>query len=131
MGTHNSDRQKRKHFRKKVLGWGMDPAEAELCVRQVADRQRLKKLGKLEMDAPICTRAEYIRLLRLQTGSHEHNTPVLNLGKDYEPPDDKGFAPKQVDPVLVGTARATGVAAKAVTRKKTVTKSEYDEMSNG
>ena len=46
-------------------------------------------------------------------------TPIVRL-------DDKGFRPTRVDPLLTGAARATGETARAVRRKKGVTKFEHD-----
>lgn len=40
--------------------------------------------------------------------------------------DDKGYEPKPPDSVLMGTARATGIAVKAIKRRKTLTRYEYD-----
>lgn len=37
-------------------------------------------------------------------------------------PDDKGYKPTRVDPLLKGTARATGDTAKAVRSKKAIVK---------
>jgi hypothetical protein len=43
-------------------------------------------------------------------------------------PDDKGYRPKRIDPLTQGDARASGAAALAVRRGKTLTKWEYDQM---
>lgn len=42
-------------------------------------------------------------------------------------PDDRGYRPTHVDPILQGTARATGQTAAAVRRGRTVTKWQHDE----
>lgn len=42
-------------------------------------------------------------------------------------PDDKGYHPSRPDSVTTGQARATGLAAKAAKRGKTLTRWEYDE----
>ena len=40
---------------------------------------------------------------------------------------DRGYRPKQVDPILKGAGRATGATAKAVKRGTTLTRSEFLE----
>ena len=117
---------KRQEWRKRLRSWGMDEAEIELCIQQVAQRQKMKAAGVLAIDAPLCTRAEYVRLLRRQPGVREKGSTVLRLGEDYVTPDDKGYVPARPDSVLTGVARATGATAKAVKRGKTLTKYEHD-----
>jgi hypothetical protein len=126
MGSKKNDRVHRNEFRRKLRSWGMPEEEIELCVQQMAERKRLKNIGKLPLDAPICTRAEYVRMLK-KKGVSKSGTPVLRLGDDYEAPDDKDFKPSRVDSLLSGTARVTGMTAKVVKRKKTVTKYQYDK----
>lgn len=131
MGSSSTDQVARQKFRKRLIAWGMDAKEIELCLEQVRERQYEKKIGTLEIDAPLCTRAEYVRLLRKQSHADPKGTAVLRLGDDYVAPDDKGFKPTQVDSVLQGTARVTGAAAKAVKKRKTMTKYEHDQMVEG
>lgn len=128
MGSPKNDRNARQRLRKQFLSWGMKPEEVELCIQQVKERQNAKRWGQLEIDAPLCTRAEYVRLLRKMTHPNDVSPrPALSLGEDYIPSDDKGYKPAYVDPVLTGVARATGETAKAVKRGKTVTKYQYDK----
>lgn len=128
MGSSNTDQVARQKFRKRMIAWGMDSKEIELCLEQVRERQYEKKIGILELDAPLCTRAEYVRLLRKQPHVVPKGAAALRLGGDYVPPDDKGFKPSQVDSVLQGTGRVTGASAKAVKKRKTTTKYEHDQL---
>lgn len=111
--------------------WGMPEEEVQLCLEQIKERQRLKALKQLPQDAPLCTRAEYVRLLRIQTlnnsGINGMKAAALNLGNDYETENYAGYKPPTVDPVLKGVGRATGKTAKAVKRGKTFTKFEHDK----
>lgn len=126
MGNHRTDARRRQEMRKRLLGWGMDPKEVELCIKQMKERQIMKARGELPVDAPLCTRAEYARLVKKNNAPNYEGAGVLQLGKDYEPESDKGFKPTAVDPVLNGVARATGQTAKAVKRRRTMTKAQYD-----
>lgn len=130
MGNKKNQHTKRREFRKKLESWGMDPKEIEKCVDQFKDRQHQKALGQMPIDAPLCTRAEYVRLLRQQEGARPSSTPHLRFGDDYESPDDKGYRPPKVDHVLTGVARATGETAMAVKRGKTITKHQYDNRED-
>lgn len=127
MGSLKNDGVERRKIRKKLREWGMPEDEIELCIAQVRERQTMKRYGDIPIDAPLCTRASYVRLLRQRVGS-DHNAAVLHLGDDYEPESDKGFKPTKVDSVLTGVARATGQTAKAVKRRKTITKFQYDNQ---
>lgn len=122
----NNWQAKRREWRKRLRSWGMADDEIELCIQQVAQRQKMKAAGVLPIDAPLCTRAEYVRLLRKQPGVREKGSTVLRLGDDYQAPNDKGYQPTRHDSVLTGVGRATGATAKAVKRGKTITKYEHD-----
>lgn len=50
-------------------------------------------------------------------------------GGTWESPDDTKFRPVQTDSVLNGVARATGLAARAVRRRETMTRWQHDEAS--
>lgn len=115
----------RRAFRKKLESWGMDPEEIKKCVEQMKFRQREKMYGHIPLDAPLCTRAAYIKELRKRQA---YSAPHLKLGDDYETPEDKDYRPVAVDALLKGEARATGVTAKVVRRGKTITKDEYDNL---
>lgn len=43
-------------------------------------------------------------------------------------PDDRRFRPTSSDSLTTGAGRATGITAKAIRRKKAVTRYEYDQM---
>jgi hypothetical protein len=43
-------------------------------------------------------------------------------------PDDTGYTPSEGDPLLRGAARATGMTAKVVKRRDTITDWQYDRM---
>jgi hypothetical protein len=122
--TRSTERNK---VRKKLKAWGMDPGEIEMCIQQIAQRQLMKEYGKLPKDAPLCTRAEYIHLLRRQHGANENSTPHLRFGNDLvEETDDSKYRPTRIDPLLTGVGRATGETAKAVKRGNTITRYQYD-----
>lgn len=127
--NHNYSTARRK-MRKQLESWGMPQEDIDRCIRQVKERQNAKYNGTLEIDAPLCTMAVYVQYLKKQLGSDKKGTAVLRLGDDYVAPNDKGLKPTYVDPVLRGVARATGETAKAVKRKKTITKYQYDNPTN-
>lgn len=115
----------RQKWKKRLRAWGMDEAEVALCIEQVRSRQVAKAAGKLPPDAPLCTRAEYVRLLRRQPGVRQSNATVLQIGDDFVTPDDKGYKPTAHDPLLSGVGRATGATARAVKAGKTITKHQH------
>ena len=117
-------RVSRNKFKKKLIGWGMPLDEVDLCVQQYEERQRLKILKVIPKDAPLCTRASYISYLKKTPGGK--SSPHVRFGEDYEPPSDSGYKPTNHDSTLTGVGRATGKTAKAIKRKKTITKFEYD-----
>ena len=117
----------RTRFKKKLRSWGMHEAEIRLCVSQVRERQMLKLNGKLPIDAPLCTRAEYIRLLKKNLPAGDYDRAHFKIGDDYVASDDKGYKPPKQDALLHGVGRAVGAAAKVVKRGKTITKFEYDK----
>lgn len=118
----------RQKKRKQLREAGFDEDEVQACIREMKERQRQKVLGYLPVDAPLITRASYMRWLRSK-GKNTASASALNQVFDYEPPDDAGYKPPKVDSVLTGVARATGAAAKAVKRGKTFTKYELREES--
>lgn len=126
MAKGNTRQRTRQMIRKKLKKWGMPEEDIDRCIKQVAQRQREKELGILPRDAPLCTLGVYVQYLRKQPHATKSEAAVLKLGEDYESPDDKGFKPTKVDAVLNGVARATGQTAKAVKRRKTITKHEHD-----
>lgn len=128
MGSAKTDQVARQKIRQKLRRWGMDPEELELCMIQIRERQIQKNLGHLALDAPLCTRASYVRLMRKQITTNDKSPAHFRLGEDYIPPSDTGYKPTQIDPLLQGTARATGVTAKAVRKRKTLTKFEHDQV---
>lgn len=130
MGSQKNDGTQRQRIRKKLVNWGMDKNEIDKCIEQIAQRQRDKRRGKLPIDAPLCTRAEYARFLRLNKPINDHSAAILHLGEDYQAPSDAGYKPTKVDSVLTGVARATGVTAKVIKKRKTVTKYQYDNEYN-
>lgn len=63
-----------------------------------------------------------------QIKAREHEE-VVDLRDDaYSCPDDSKFRPARRDPLKTGAGRVTGATAKAVSRGKTLTKHEYDEL---
>lgn len=129
MGSAKTDNVARNKLRRKLRKWGMAEEEIRLCVEQVKERQFLKLAGKLAKDAPLCTRAEYVRLMRRNAPKGDTSAPHLHFGDDLEEVDDSKHKPAWVDPVLRGTARAVGETAAAIKRRKTMTKFEYDQRN--
>ena len=125
MGSSKTDQSTRQGIRKKLRKWGMAEDEIDKCMIQVRQRQIAKRRREIPLDAPLCTRAEYKRLLLLHKPKEDQSAGILKLGEGYQPLDDKGYKPTYVDPVLTGAARATGKTAKAV-KKKTSFVKEYD-----
>lgn len=128
MGNPENDRLEARRFKKKLLRWGMPEEDVLACVAQFKERKWEKRAGYLAKDAPCCTMAVYVRFLRRNVPPGDI-PPVLRLGDDYIPPDDKDYRPVLADSVLRGTARATGETANAVKRRKTITKFQYDERT--
>lgn len=122
---------KRNKIKQKLIRWGMPLDEVELCMAQIKQRQFAKLNGKLDKDAPLCTRASYVKYLRQNCiNPTKEGQPALFLGDDYVAPSDKGYKPPHVDSIKTGVGRATGATAKAVSRTKATTKYEYDRDFN-
>ncbi len=126
MGSSKTDQVNRKRMRQRFRSWGMDEKEIGLCMDQIKARQRAKREGTLPLDAPLCVRSEYVRLLRKNKPGNDNSAAVLHLGRDYETPDDAGYKPTYIDPVLRGAGRAVGKTAKAVKRGKSFSSYDYE-----
>lgn len=127
MGSSNTDKRSRQMLKKKLIKWGMDEEEIKKCIEQVRQRQQDKREGRLPLDAPLCTRAEYRRLLKKNLSPDGRNgAAIFKLGHDYQPPSDKGYHPTKVDSVLTGVGRATGATAKSIKSRKAMNKYDYD-----
>lgn len=127
MGSSKTDNVARKRMRERFRSWGMDEKEIEACIAQIKERQLARRRGLLPDGVPLCTRAEYLRLLRKNKPANDNSAAVLKLGENYKTSDDKGYKPAYIDPVLRGVGRATGATAKAVKRGTSDVKFHYDE----
>lgn len=128
MSNNMTRKTERQRIKKKLRAWGMDEKEIKLCLLQVSIRQIEKLNGQIPKDAPLCTRAEYVRLLKKQLGPNDKQAPQLHLGEYYVAElDDKGYAPTKVDSLLTGMGRAMGQTAKVIKRGKTITKYQHDQ----
>lgn len=100
------DRKRRKQLRARLAAAGVDPARIDKIVeqRRISDRDRRDRALY-----PVPTREE-----------------ILAHTDDSLWPDDKGYKPSPPDPLLHGPGRASGVTAKIVRRRHTITEYEYE-----
>ncbi len=98
--------ERRRQLRRKLEAQGVPEEEIERRLRAMqADQQRVRDVEN------------HMRRLEARTDDA------------YVTPDDRGYRPSRVDPVLSGAARATGETAKAVRRGKTITAWQHEERS--
>lgn len=105
------DRQRRAKLRKRLQAAGLSEAEIEriIAIKRADDHHR-----RHDYDQPGPTREE-----------------ILANTDDSLWPDDTGYRPVPVDPLLEGAARVNGVTAKVVRRRHTVTEYQRDRMLRG
>lgn len=65
---------------------------------------------------------------RLEARLHARWLQEQQLNESLLWPDDTGFKPPKVDPLLHGQARASGIAAKVVKRGNTITRFQYQAL---
>lgn len=97
-----------------------------------ADRRRVMRRQWEAEGVPadeIERRIAFMQAGQQQKRDTENHLRRLNARTDdaYVQPDDSAHQPPQVDPLLKGTARATGATAKAVKQGKTMTKWQHEE----
>lgn len=107
----------------------------ELWVRRRAekDRKRRQKLRK-RLEAEGCSEALIERII----AEERHKDLVARHGENgaraarrknaRRDPDDAGYEPTVGDPLLRGPARVTGITAKVVRKKETITEHQYDRI---
>lgn len=124
MGSPKTDSKARQRFKQKLESWGMPRDEIQMCVAEAARRQQAKREGRLPQDADLCVRPRYLDLRARKVLGLEG---VPRLEEEWAPPDDKGYRPIRVDPLLTGPARASGLTARAVRRGKSYSQYDYDK----
>lgn len=104
--------------------------------RRVKDRQKRKKLkDRLRVQGVPEEKIEQIIEQRRQDDRarrHGHNTDALRYDPENDQgyyPDDSGYEPSAGDPLLRGAARATGMTAKVVKRRETITDWQFDKIA--
>ena len=107
----------------------------DLWVRRRAekDRKRRQKLRK-RLEAEGCSEALIERIIAQERhkdlvarhGEYDARAALRKNARRH--PADAGYEPSVGDPLLRGSARATGVTAKVVRRKSTITKYQYDRI---
>lgn len=110
-GTKETHRKRRQELRRKLKEQGVPANEIEQIIARKREEQRAARAGARHGAAQLeeWERETYAR---------------LSL-------DDRGYRPSRPDAVTTGQGRATGPAAKAVKRGKTLTRWEYDQASGG
>lgn len=58
----------------------------------------------------------------------ERARELLNAQAHRQDPDDPGYQPRVADPLLTGPARVTGITAKVVRRRDTITRFQYNAV---
>lgn len=87
------------------------------------DQQRIERIIEAKRDDDRAARAG----LRPERTREE----ILAHTDDSLWPDDTGYRPAPVDPLLTGAARVNGVAAKVVRRRHTITRFQYQSETGG
>lgn len=112
----------------------METANGSLMrtVKTRDQRHRKKLRAKLraegaseELIEKIIEQERYAALVK-RHGPDEARRIVID--QTSQEPDDSGYKPSAVDPLLKGVARVTGKAAKVVKRRDTVTRYQHDRM---
>lgn len=121
---------------------------ADVMEERLTDREFRRITNRQEKDRK--KRAKLKKRLRAEGYSEElieqiiarrrHEDLVARLGEDQartvrrvhakREPDDAGYESSVGDPLLRGPARATGMAAKVVRRRDTITKWQYDRIAD-
>ncbi|MDP1795200.1 MAG: hypothetical protein Q8K63_13775 [Acidimicrobiales bacterium] len=73
--------------------------------------------------------AEEARAVAARLAAQEAELERLADTQPWEPPDDKSFRPRRVDPIETGPARVTPATAKAARRKNATTRYEQERAS--
>lgn len=137
MGSASTHAKKRQRMRKTLAARGLSPKRID----EIMIHERRKHAQQRDNDANQRALAEAEQRCAAE---NERNRAELEareaqrrIDEFYEQDrqrfDDARHRPAQVDSVLTGVARATGAAAVAVKRRRTLTAYEYQqrEQSNG
>lgn len=105
----DKDRKRRSALRKRLRAAGVPEGEIERILAVKREDDRAARHGE---DPRKGTREE-----------------ILARTDDSLWPDDTGYKPSTVDSLLNGSARATGITARVVRRRETVTEYQYDRLT--
>ena len=116
----------RRQLRRRLEALGVAPQAIEPIVwdheRRVEARHESNR-HRAEVAAEVAMRRERL--------ADQEASLEVPLDGAWEPPDDKGYRPARIDPVLTGTARAAGQTAAAVKRRRTLTRAQYEQREAG
>lgn len=105
-GNAKTHHKRRQRLRQRLRAEGVSEAE----IATILERKRREQLATRETD-PL----KRHRLIHAEE---------IARAEAYTSPDDRGFRPTRIDPLLRGTARAVGATARAVRRGTTYTDDE-------
>lgn len=135
MGAPETDHKHRKRLRKRLLAKGVPMAEVQIAV----DRMRRGQLARRRRDeAAEANRRAEVRRVQSQLDEQFADVQRRSIEQaraqqeqaeaEIYGVDDTKHKPSAPDPLKMGVARVTGVTAKAIGRKKALTRWEYDAL---
>lgn len=125
MGSATTDHTARRRLRQRLVAEGADPATVEAAVAAKALEQNRRR-GQPDTPPKRARRSSTRTYGAYQPVRHDE--PETTQPEPWRP-DDRGFVPAPPDPLLAGAGRVTGIAAKAVRRRKALTRYEYDRLA--
>lgn len=123
------DRRRRRKLEAALASKGVAPEVIADVVAEIQQRQAAARAAELRNER-IEPRKQVPQAKRVVSLTDAERAQIRAQQERFweNQPDDKGYRPKRVDPLTQGDARASGAAALAVRRGKTLTKWEYDQM---
>lgn len=119
MGNADTDHTARKRLRKRLRAFGYDEPTIEARVDDMRRRQQARRRD-----------TELVTVKARRRASQQAIDPRVEAATYARfALDDTRHKPRSTDPLLTGPARATGPAARAVKRGKTLTRTEWLETS--
>ncbi|HEV2071082.1 MAG TPA: hypothetical protein VGR26_14930 [Acidimicrobiales bacterium] len=118
-GTKATHKRARRRLRRQLEEQGVPAAEIDRIIARKRAEQRAGRArdGQAQQE-------------------HQQSAEAAAVREQWEretyarlSPDDRGYRPSRSDSVTTGQGRATGLAAKAAKRGKTLTRWEYDEAT--
>lgn len=130
MSRSKDRKESRRKLRRRLesLGWKSADIEAHIWAREAEIEARYNAtLPSARAECLASARGEAaVRLARLADQEADLNAKLRHPQPQWVSPDDRGYQPSRVDPVLVGPARATAQAAACATRRRAMTKAQYE-----